>query len=165
MRLFLRLTVDLRPMSCDKARKLLVERCQTEFEKGCWSDLDPSELEKVKFVTETTAKREDIQREFQKKVARTRRQWLQNIKFIGELYKEKILSARLIHRCLAKLLDESDGRFCDESLEGLCCLLSEIDDRQKNTDTSTTSAARSVFRHLTYAGYAETTGMNTTIFS
>ena len=113
-------------MSCDKARKLLVERCQTEFEKGCWSDLDPSELEKVKFVTETTAKREDIQREFQKKVARTRRQWLQNIKFIGELYKEKILSARLIHRCLAKLLDESDGRFCDESLEGLCCLLSTI---------------------------------------
>ena len=120
----MRLTENLRPLSHAKARKLLVERCQTELEKGCWSDFDRSELEKVKTATDTLAKHDDIR--FEKKVARTRRQWLKNVKFIGELYKEKLLNTRVIHKCIAKLLDESDESFCDESLEGLCCLLSRI---------------------------------------
>ena len=124
VRLFLRLTENLRSESQARARKLLVEGCLRLFEQGYWSDspVDRDELEMVKFVT---SRRVDIQ-QFEKKVTRFRRQWIQNVKFIGELYKEKILGTRVIHKCIAKLLDGSDGKFCDGSLEGFCRLLSKI---------------------------------------
>ena len=115
------LTENMRPESQARARKLLVESCQRLFEQGFWSDLpvDRDELEK------TTASRGDVQ-QFEKKVAKFRRQWIQNVKFIGELYKEKVLGTRVIHKCIAKLLDGSNGKFCDGSLEGFCRLLSNI---------------------------------------
>ena len=53
-------------------------------------------------------------------------------RFIGELYKLGILTARIMHECVRKLLavDPSD----EESLECLCCLLTTVG---KNLDIET----------------------------
>ena len=47
---------------------------------------------------------------------------LGNIHFIGELYKLKMLTARVIHECVKRLLKEID----EESLESLCRLLTTL---------------------------------------
>jgi translation initiation factor 4G len=47
---------------------------------------------------------------------RARRRSLGNIRFIGELYKFKMLTARIMHECVKKLLKTTD----EESLECLC---------------------------------------------
>ena len=47
---------------------------------------------------------------------RARRRSLGNIRFIGELYKLKMLTARIMHECVKKLLKTTD----EESLECLC---------------------------------------------
>lgn len=51
-----------------------------------------------------------------------RRRSLGNIKFIGELFKLKMLTEVIMHDCIVKLLKNHD----EESLECLCRLLSTI---------------------------------------
>ena len=53
---------------------------------------------------------------------KARRRSLGNIKFIGELFKLKMLTEVIMHDCIVKLLKNHD----DESLECLCRLLSTI---------------------------------------
>lgn len=53
---------------------------------------------------------------------KARRRSLGNIKFIGELFKLKMLTETIMHDCIVKLLKNHD----EESLECLCRLLSTI---------------------------------------
>lgn len=53
---------------------------------------------------------------------KARRRSLGNIKFIGELFKLKMLTEPIMHDCVVKLLKNHD----EESLECLCRLLSTI---------------------------------------
>lgn len=53
---------------------------------------------------------------------KARRRSLGNIKFIGELFKLKMLTEAIMHDCVVKLLKNHD----EESLECLCRLLSTI---------------------------------------
>lgn len=53
---------------------------------------------------------------------KARRRSLGNIKFIGELFKLKMLTEVIMHDCIVKLLKNHD----EESLECLCRLLSTI---------------------------------------
>lgn len=53
---------------------------------------------------------------------KARRRSMGNIKFIGELFKLKMLTEVIMHDCIVKLLKNHD----DESLECLCRLLSTI---------------------------------------
>lgn len=53
---------------------------------------------------------------------KARRRSLGNIKFIGELFKLKMLTENIMHDCIVKLLKNHD----EESLECLCRLLSTI---------------------------------------
>lgn len=53
---------------------------------------------------------------------RARRRSLGNIRFIGELYKLKMLTARIMHECVKKLIASTD----EESLECLCRLLTTV---------------------------------------
>ena len=46
-----------------------------------------------------------------------------NIRFIGELYKLKMLTARIMHECIKKLIKTTD----EESLECMCRLLTTVD--------------------------------------
>ena len=60
--------------------------------------------------------------ELQESKDKARRRSLGNIKFIGELFKLKMLTEAIMHDCVVKLLKNHD----EESLECLCRLLATI---------------------------------------
>ena len=51
-----------------------------------------------------------------------RRRSLGNIRFIGELYRIRMLTGKIMHECIRKLLKETD----EESMECLCRLVTTI---------------------------------------
>ncbi|XP_053738873.1 eukaryotic translation initiation factor 4 gamma 1-like isoform X2 [Synchiropus splendidus] len=103
-------------------RKLLLNRCQKEFEK----DQDDDEIFELKMKEMEAAKddeeRERLRVELEDARDKARRRSLGNIKFIGELFKLKMLTEPIMHDCVVKLLKNHD----EESLECLCRLLSTI---------------------------------------
>uniref|UniRef100_A0A8B9RE72 Eukaryotic translation initiation factor 4 gamma 1 n=1 Tax=Astyanax mexicanus TaxID=7994 RepID=A0A8B9RE72_ASTMX len=102
-------------------RKLLLNRCQKEFEK----DKDDDEIFEKKQKELDAATGEEKQRlkeELEEAKDKARRRSLGNIKFIGELFKLKMLTENIMHDCIVKLLKNHD----EESLECLCRLLSTI---------------------------------------
>ncbi|KAM9358888.1 eukaryotic translation initiation factor 4 gamma 1 [Symphorus nematophorus] len=111
-----------KPGSTVNFRKLLLNRCQKEFEK----DKDDDEIfEKKQKELEAASEEEEKQRlieELQEAKDKARRRSLGNIKFIGELFKLKMLTEVIMHDCIVKLLKNHD----EESLECLCRLLSTI---------------------------------------
>lgn len=66
--------------------------------------------------------RERLKTELEETRDQARRRSLGNIKFIGELFKMKMLTEAIMHDCVVKLLKNHD----EESLECLCRLLSTI---------------------------------------
>lgn len=66
--------------------------------------------------------RERFRVELEEARDKARRRSLGNIKFIGELFKLKMLTEPIMHDCVVKLLKNHD----EESLECLCRLLSTI---------------------------------------
>nr|XP_057935680.1 eukaryotic translation initiation factor 4 gamma 1-like isoform X2 [Doryrhamphus excisus] len=103
-------------------RKLLLNRCQKEFEK----DKDDNEIfEKKQKELEAATEEEKKQRlmeELEEAKYKARKRSLGNIKFIGELFKFNMLTEVIMHDCIVKLLKNHD----EESLECLCRLLSTI---------------------------------------
>ncbi|CAH2248450.1 eukaryotic translation initiation factor 4 gamma 1 isoform X1 [Pelobates cultripes] len=103
-------------------RKLLLNRCQKEFEK----DKDDDEVfeKKQKELDAASSPEEKTRLNDELVEARdsARRRSLGNIKFIGELFKLKMLTEAIMHDCVVKLLKNHD----EESLECLCRLLSTI---------------------------------------
>ncbi|TST47713.1 Eukaryotic translation initiation factor 4 gamma 1 [Bagarius yarrelli] len=103
-------------------RKLLLNRCQKEFEK----DKDDDEIFEQKQKELDAATEEEVQQRLREELEeakdQARRRSLGNIKFIGELFKLKMLTEPIMHDCIVKLLKNHD----EESLECLCRLLSTI---------------------------------------
>ncbi|KAG7272924.1 hypothetical protein CRUP_002504 [Coryphaenoides rupestris] len=102
-------------------RKLLLNRCQKEFEK----DKDDDEIFEKKQKELDAASEGEKQRlkdELEVAKDKARRRSLGNIKFIGELFKLKMLTEVIMHDCIVKLLKNHD----EESVECLCRLLSTI---------------------------------------
>uniref|UniRef100_A0A665UEI9 Eukaryotic translation initiation factor 4 gamma 1 n=1 Tax=Echeneis naucrates TaxID=173247 RepID=A0A665UEI9_ECHNA len=100
-------------------RKLLLNRCQKEFEK----DKDDDEIfEKKQKELEAAEYSKRLVEELEEAKDKARRRSLGNIKFIGELFKLKMLTEVIMHDCIVKLLKNHD----EESLECLCRLLSTI---------------------------------------
>lgn len=66
--------------------------------------------------------RERLQEELEDAKDKARRRSIGNIKFIGELFKLKMLTEAIMHDCVVKLLKNHD----EESLECLCRLLTTI---------------------------------------
>uniref|UniRef100_A0A8C1L3Y2 Eukaryotic translation initiation factor 4 gamma 1 n=1 Tax=Cyprinus carpio TaxID=7962 RepID=A0A8C1L3Y2_CYPCA len=103
-------------------RKLLLNRCQKEFEKD--KDDDETFEKKQKELDAATGEEEKqrLKEELEDAKDKARRRSLGNIKFIGELFKLKMLTETIMHDCIVKLLKNHD----EESLECLCRLLSTI---------------------------------------
>uniref|UniRef100_A0A4W5PB12 Eukaryotic translation initiation factor 4 gamma 1 n=1 Tax=Hucho hucho TaxID=62062 RepID=A0A4W5PB12_9TELE len=102
-------------------RKLLLNRCQKEFEKD--KDDDVIFEKKQKELDAAAAEEKDrLKAELEEAKDKARRRSLGNIKFIGELFKLKMLTEAIMHDCIVKLLKNHD----EESLECLCRLLSTI---------------------------------------
>ncbi|CAH0558222.1 unnamed protein product [Brassicogethes aeneus] len=103
-------------------RKLLITRCQMEFEK---QSVDESTREVKMKEIEATAdadKKKDLQFELDEHDRKLRMKSVGNIRFIGELFKQQMLTVNIMLRCLHNLLDNKD----EESLECLCKLLTTI---------------------------------------
>lgn len=69
-----------------------------------------------------TSEKERLQEELEEAKNKARRRSTGNIKFIGELFKLRMLTEAIMHDCVVKLLKNHD----DESLECLCRLLTTI---------------------------------------
>ena len=98
-------------------RKYLLNRCQEEFERGWKTNLP----EKPEGQTEEAAMLSD---EYYIEAAAKRR-GLGLVKFIGELYKLGMLTERIMHECLKKLLDY-EGMPDEAEVESLTSLLRTV---------------------------------------
>uniref|UniRef100_A0A8C9RYQ0 Eukaryotic translation initiation factor 4 gamma 3 n=1 Tax=Scleropages formosus TaxID=113540 RepID=A0A8C9RYQ0_SCLFO len=111
-----------KPSSSVNFRKLLLNRCQKEFEKDKMDD-DVFERKQKELESSTSSsERERLQEELEEAKDKARRRSIGNIKFIGELFKLKMLTEAIMHDCVVKLLKNHD----EESLECLCRLLTTI---------------------------------------
>ncbi|KAE8673540.1 hypothetical protein F3Y22_tig00111779pilonHSYRG00038 [Hibiscus syriacus] len=99
-------------------KRLLLIKCQDEFERG---EREQEEANKVE--EEGEAKQSEEERE--EKRIKARRQMLGNIRLIGELYKKRMLTERIMHDCIKKLLGEYENPDEDDVV-ALCKLMSTI---------------------------------------
>lgn len=74
------------------------------------------------FYTQQPEERTRLHDELEEAKDKARRRSIGNIKFIGELFKLKMLTEAIMHDCVVKLLKNHD----EESLECLCRLLTTI---------------------------------------
>uniref|UniRef100_A0A3Q2WW15 Eukaryotic translation initiation factor 4 gamma 1 n=1 Tax=Haplochromis burtoni TaxID=8153 RepID=A0A3Q2WW15_HAPBU len=114
----LRVEIPDKPGATVNFRKLLLNRCQKEFEK----DKDDDEIFEKKQKELEAEEKQRLLEELEEAKDKARRRSLGNIKFIGELFKLKMLTEVIMHDCIVKLLKNHD----EESLECLCRLLSTI---------------------------------------
>ncbi|KAH9607472.1 hypothetical protein KSS87_019369 [Heliosperma pusillum] len=118
----LHLASELPDLSVDNQkitfRRLLLNKCQEEFERG---EREEEEVNK----DEGETKQSDQERE--DKRLKVRRRMLGNIRLIGELYKKRMLTERIMHECIKKLLGNYENAD-EENIEALCKLMSTIGD-------------------------------------
>ncbi|GKV14478.1 hypothetical protein SLEP1_g25356 [Rubroshorea leprosula] len=98
-------------------KRLLINKCQMEFEKG------EREQEEANKVEQGEAKQSE--EETEEKRIKARRRMLGYFRLIGELYKKKILCERIMHECITKLLGQHQNPD-EEDVEALCTLMSTI---------------------------------------
>uniref|UniRef100_A0A8C3PQ02 Eukaryotic translation initiation factor 4 gamma 3 n=1 Tax=Calidris pygmaea TaxID=425635 RepID=A0A8C3PQ02_9CHAR len=103
-------------------RKLLLNRCQKEFEKDKADDDVFEKKQKELEAATTPEEKTRLHDELEEAKDKARRRSIGNIKFIGELFKLKMLTEAIMHDCVVKLLKNHD----EESLECLCRLLTTI---------------------------------------
>ncbi|KAG2324801.1 hypothetical protein Bca4012_039303 [Brassica carinata] len=94
-------------------KRLLLDKCQEEFERG------EKEASRVAEVEQTEEEKEEKRLEF-------RRRRLGNIRLIGELYKKRMLTEKIMHACIQKLLGDDQEDPLEENIEALCELMSTI---------------------------------------
>ncbi|XP_022964247.1 eukaryotic translation initiation factor 4G-like isoform X1 [Cucurbita moschata] len=99
-------------------KRLLLNKCQEEFEKGEREQEEANKVEGEGEVKQSEEEREE-------KRIKARRRMLGNIRLIGELYKKKMLTERIMHECIKKLLGEYQNPD-EEDVESLCKLMSTI---------------------------------------
>ncbi|KAG6574827.1 Eukaryotic translation initiation factor 4G, partial [Cucurbita argyrosperma subsp. sororia] len=99
-------------------KRLLLDKCQEEFERGEREQEEANKVEEEGEVKQSEEEREE-------KRIKARRRMLGNIRLIGELYKKKMLTERIMHECIKKLLGEYQNPD-EEDVEALCKLMSTI---------------------------------------
>ncbi|KAK5137491.1 hypothetical protein LTR08_008469 [Meristemomyces frigidus] len=98
-------------------RKYLLNRCQEEFERGWQANLPDKpdgETEEIRLLSEEYYV-----------AAAAKRRGLGLIQFIGQLYKLRMLTIRIMHECVMRLLD-FDGNPDESAVENLTTLLRSV---------------------------------------
>ncbi|RHZ70439.1 hypothetical protein Glove_271g40 [Diversispora epigaea] len=111
-------------------KKYLLNRCQEDFEKG-W---------KVNVPLPSNEKGEpDLMSDEYYTAAKAKRYGLGLIRFIGELFKLNMLTQRIMHSCIKKLLTASSNPETpkEEETESLCTLLNTVGQRLDNKKAKT----------------------------
>lgn len=116
-------------------RKYLLNRCQEDFERG-WTHKEAtaaaaqskaSEDQAVRDANESTERKEGggeevLYSDEYYAAQKAKRRGLGLVKFIGELYKLQMLTERIMHECIMKLLSNVSNPE-EEEIESLCKLL------------------------------------------
>merc|ERR1719430_2324668 len=89
---------------------------------GSMENLDRDKYVQDMAAATTEDDKKRVKMEFEQMEIKLRRRRLGNISFIGELYKLHMLTARIMHECVKKLLMTSN----EESLECLCRLVTTV---------------------------------------
>ena len=115
-------------------RKYLLNRCQEDFERG-WvakestaaaAATKASEDQAAKAAAEENKDGESaLYSEEYYAAQKAKRQGLGLIKFIGELFKLQMLTERIMHECVKKLLGNVENPE-EEEIESLCKLLTTV---------------------------------------
>ena len=103
-------------------RKVLLTRCQKEFEKD--KEL-PSKQKMQELIDACETEEEKIAKKDELELSEfhARKRSLGNIRFIGELFKLHLLTEPIMHECIMKLLTKSTDH---ESLECMCRLMTTV---------------------------------------
>ncbi|KAL6964926.1 hypothetical protein U1Q18_035981 [Sarracenia purpurea var. burkii] len=99
-------------------KRLLLNKCQEEFERDEREQEEADRADQDGEVKQSEEEREE-------KRIQARRRMLGNIRLIGELYKKKMLTERIMHECIKKLLGQYQNPD-EEDIEALCKLMSTI---------------------------------------
>lgn len=114
-------------------RKYLLNRCQEDFERG-WvakettaaaAAAKASDDQAIKAANETKGDESELYSEEYYAAQKAKRQGLGLIKFIGELFKLQMLTERIMHECVKKLLGNVENPE-EEEIESLCQLLKTV---------------------------------------
>ncbi|EIW80366.1 hypothetical protein CONPUDRAFT_125115 [Coniophora puteana RWD-64-598 SS2] len=116
-------------------RKYLLNRCQEDFERG-WAARETTAAaarskattdEAIKAANEKkgTTDESELYSEEYYAAQKAKRQGLGLIKFIGELFKLQMLTERIMHECVKKLLGNVENPE-EEEIESLCQLLTTV---------------------------------------
>ncbi|VDB91202.1 unnamed protein product [Peniophora sp. CBMAI 1063] len=120
-------------------RKLLLSRCKEDFER-VWVATDPASAAGSNGDDANARVRDrsvwagvddgnfvPYSDEYRTAAARTKRRGIALVRFIGELFKLRMLTERIMHECIKKLLrNASDEHPEADEIEGLCVLLTTI---------------------------------------
>ena len=110
-------------------KRMLIAKCQREFYRDYMEGLNKEKYDADIAAAQSEKGIKEIQTEWQEKERRARKRSLGNIRFIGELYKLKMLTLRIMHECVNKLLTPIHAESLEareESLECLCKLLTTV---------------------------------------
>lgn len=103
-------------------KKLIITRCQKEFEKNPNDDIMRNKaLREIEECRDPNQKKE-MKLTFEDKERRQRVKAVGNVRFIGELYRVSVLTTKIMHRCIKQLLQQNS----EESMECLCKLFETI---------------------------------------
>ncbi|KAH7883298.1 hypothetical protein F5I97DRAFT_1939113 [Phlebopus sp. FC_14] len=113
-------------------RKYLLNRCQEDFERGWFAKettaaaaaAKASEDQAVK-ASEKKGDESELYSDEYYAAQKAKRQGLGLIKFIGELFKLQMLTERIMHECVKKLLGNVENPE-EEEIESLCQLLKTV---------------------------------------
>lgn len=103
-------------------RKLIIDRCQTEFESSTSEMLDLQKWAEDIINCTDPAQKHKLQMEYEEMKRKLATKSVGNVLFIGELFKLHLLTTGVMYRVIDKLLSTPD----DISLECLCKLLTTI---------------------------------------
>ncbi|XP_034238219.1 eukaryotic translation initiation factor 4 gamma 1-like isoform X2 [Thrips palmi] len=104
-------------------RKILITRCQQEFEKNKDAETNNKDKKIKEIESEPDPeKRKELTLMYEEEERKIRMKSVGNIRFIGELYKLGMLTGPIMLRCVSDLLRKED----EESYECLCKLLTTI---------------------------------------
>ncbi|CAL5076145.1 unnamed protein product [Urochloa decumbens] len=109
--------------------RLLLNICQMEFERSERKEAEADKREEGGAINQTKEEREERRIDARKRM-------LGNIRFIGELYKKRMLTERIMHECIKKLIGDFQNPD-EKNIEGLCTLMStigEIIDHRKSKE-------------------------------
>ncbi|KAG9312204.1 hypothetical protein JVU11DRAFT_7502 [Chiua virens] len=114
-------------------RKYLLNRCQEDFERG-WvakettaaaAAAKASDDQAIKAANEKKGEESELYSDEYYAAQKAKRQGLGLIKFIGELFKLQMLTERIMHECVKKLLGNVENPE-EEEIESLCQLLKTV---------------------------------------